>query len=102
MNQMHNFFKNANAGSPFGNVIKMVQMLGEFANNPFGALMSMGYNIPQQLQNNPEGMVNYLRSTGQMGDQQFNQYSNDAMSFMNKYGNQIANMFGSMFRRPFR
>lgn len=102
MNQMHNFFRNSNSNSPFGNAIKMIQMLGQFANNPFGALTTMGCNIPQQLQNDPEGMVNYLRNTGQLGNEQFNQYSNNAISFLNRYGKQIANMFGGMLGGPFR
>lgn len=50
-------------------------MFWNFAKNPFGALMSLGLDIPQNINNNPEAMVNYLRSSGRMNDQDFNQYS---------------------------
>lgn len=91
MNQMRNFFGNGNAGGfngfgmggsgPFGNMMGLMQMFNQFKNNPLGALMSMGCNIPQRFQNDPEAMVNYLRSSGQMNDQQFNQFSNFARQF---------------------
>ena len=70
-------------GNPFGNIMNLAQMFNQFKNNPIGALMNMGYNIPQNLQNNPdpEAVVNFLRNSGQMNDQQFNQYSNFAQTF---------------------
>ena len=90
---MRNFFGNngsgmnpnfgGNSGGPFGNMMNMMQMLGQFKNNPFGVLMSMGCNIPQRYQNDPEAMVNFLRSSGQMNDQQFNQFANMAQMFQN-------------------
>lgn len=99
MNQMRNFFNGGNTGmnamgnmgggnfGPFGNMASMMQMFNQFKSNPIGALMSMGCNMPQRFQNDPEAMVNYLRSTGQMNDQQFNQFSN------------MANMFNSFMGR---
>lgn len=91
MNQMRNFFGGGNSGGfsglgmgnsgPFGNMMNLMQMLNQFRSNPLGALMSMGCNIPQRFQNDPEAMVNYLRSSGQMNDQQFNQFSNLARQF---------------------
>lgn len=86
---MRNFFGGGNAGmnntGPFGNMMNLMQMFNDFKNNPFGALMSMGCNVPQRFQNDPEAMVNYLRSTGQMNDQQFNQFSNFARQFQNGF-----------------
>jgi len=88
MNQMRNFFGNDNIGNmgsgnfgPLGNMMNLMQMFNQFKNNPIGALMSIGCNVPQRYQNDPEAMVNYLRSSGQMNDQQFNQFSNFAQQF---------------------
>lgn len=92
MNQMHNFFGNAGnsmmntMGGPLGNMANLMQMFGQFRNNPIGALMSMGCNIPQNIQGSPEAIVNYLRNSGQMSDQQFNQFSNFARQFQNGLG----------------
>lgn len=93
MNQIPNIFGNmtsglgmnngANAGGPFGNMMNLMQMFNQFRNNPIGALMSMGCNIPQRYQSDPEAMVNYLRSSGQMNDQQFNQFASFAQQFQN-------------------
>jgi hypothetical protein len=50
-------------------------MLNQFVQNPAGAIMGMGYNVPQNVQSGgPEAIVNYLRSSGQMSEQQFNQF----------------------------
>lgn len=70
-----------NAFQNFGNVM---QMWNQFRQNPIGAMMQMGYNVPQHLQNNPEAIVNYLRNSGQMTEQQFNQFSNMARQFQNQ------------------
>lgn len=61
----------------------MMQKFNQFRQNPVGALMGMGFNVPQHLQNNPEGIVNYLRNSGQMTDEQFNQFSQMAQQFQN-------------------
>ena len=65
----------------FGNIANLMQMFSQFRQNPIGAIMGMGFNVPQHLQNNPEGTVNYLRNSGQMSDQQFNQFSQLAHMF---------------------
>lgn len=103
MNQMRNFFNgaasmmnamgamgnaagmsNANGlGGLFGNMSNLMNMFNQFKNNLIGALMSMGYNIPQNIQGNPEAIVNYLKNSGQMSEQQFNQLSNFAHQFQN-------------------
>lgn len=73
-------------GGPLGNMANLMQMFSQFRNNPIGALMSMGCNIPQNVQNSPEAIVNYLRNSGQMSDQQFNQFSNFARQFQSGLG----------------
>lgn len=95
MNQMRNFFGNGNSMNtgnagmgnmgPLGNMMNLMQMFNQFKSNPFGALMSIGCNMPQRFQNDPEAMVNYLRSSGQMNDQQFNQFSDFAHQFQSGF-----------------
>ena len=74
--------------NPMGNFFDMMQKLNQFRQNPIGALMGMGYNVPQHLQNNPEGTVNYLRNSGQMTDAQFQQFSQMAQQFQSQQNNQ--------------
>ena len=69
---------------PMGNVMQLMQLFTQFRQNPVGAIMQMGYNVPQHLQNNPQGIVNYLRNSGQMSEQQFNQFSQMAQMFQNQ------------------
>jgi hypothetical protein len=60
---------------PLGNIANLATMLNQFVQNPAGAIMGMGYNVPQNVQSGgPEAIVNYLRSSGQMSEQQFNQF----------------------------
>ena len=88
MNRMRNYFGGNQNGSgnlpgPFGNMMGMVQKFNQFMQNPMAALMSGGLSVPQNLNNNPEAIVNYLRSSGQMSDDQFNQLSQMANTFQN-------------------
>ena len=97
MNRMHNFFNRGNSfgnsmgnmfsgnGNPLGNIMGMMQMFNQFKNDPLGALMSMGYNIPQNVQGSSEAIVNYLRNSGQMSEQQFNQLASLANQFQNQF-----------------
>lgn len=79
-----NSFANPMFGNnPLGNMANLMQKYNQFRSDPFGALMGMGFNVPQNLQNNPEAMVNYLRNSGQMNNQQFEQLSQLAMLFQN-------------------
>lgn len=96
MNQMRNFFGNGgmnggiNLPGPLGNVMNIMNLFNQFRQNPIGALMQIGYNVPQNLQNNSEAIVNYLRNSGQMDDQTYNQCS------------QMANQFQSIMPKNFR
>jgi len=66
---------------PLGNIANLATMLNQFVQNPAGAIMGMGYDVPQNVQNGgPEAIVNYLRSSGKMTEQQFNQFSQLANS----------------------
>lgn len=93
---MRNFFPgggnggnvgNNGFGGGFGNMMNMIGQFRQFMQNPVGNLMNSGMNIPQNIQNNPEAIVNYLRSSGQMSDDQFNQVSNMAQMVQGMFGN---------------
>lgn len=83
---MRNFF-GGNQGNglpgPLGSIANLFQKFNQFRQNPLGALMSTNINVPENLGNNPEAIVNYLRNSGQMTEEQFNQFSNLANQFQN-------------------
>lgn len=84
MSTMHDLMGGGQGGGlpgPLGNFANLMTKFNQFRQNPAGALM--GINFPQNVQGNPEAMVNYLRNSGQMSNEQFNQFSN------------LANQFGS-------
>lgn len=60
-----------------------MQKFNQFRQNPIGAIIGMGFNVPPHLQNNPQATVNYLRNSGQMSEEQFNQFSQMAQQFQN-------------------
>lgn len=67
----------------FGNMMNLMSSFNQFRQNPAAALAQMGYNIPQNVQGNPEAMVNYLRNSGQMNDQMYSQFCQMANQFQN-------------------
>lgn len=73
----------SNMMNVFGNMASLMQKFNQFRQNPVGAIMQMGFNVPPHLQNNPQGTVNYLRNSGQMSEEQFNQFSQMAQMFQN-------------------
>lgn len=85
MNMMRNIFGGGaplgNGGGPFANIANLMQKFNQFVRNPFGALMGINVDIPQNLNGNPEGMVQHLRNSGQMSPEQFNQLSQMASTF---------------------
>ena len=44
-----------------------------FMRNPMQMLTQKKLNIPQNIQNNPQAIVQHLMNSGQMSQQQFNQ-----------------------------
>jgi hypothetical protein len=75
MNSIRNFF----AQRP-NNPFEMLQRFNQFRSDPIGALMrsNPNLNIPQNISNNPQAIVQYLLSTGQMSQEQFQQFSQQA------------------------
>lgn len=94
MNQMRNFFGGGNGGfnfgGRFGNIInnagRVIGMFRTFMQNPIGAMLNSGMDIPQNIQGNPEAITNYLRASGRMNDDQYNQASQLASWAQNLFG----------------
>lgn len=55
------------------NINNLSSMFQNFKNNPMGFLMQRKLNIPQELSNNPQGIVQHLLDTGQMTQKQLNE-----------------------------
>jgi len=82
MNLMRNIFGGGpQAGGPFSNIASLIQKFQQFITNPLGFLLGMNLNIPQNLGNDPQGMVQHLRNSGQMSPDQFDQLSQMANTF---------------------
>lgn len=60
----------------FGNIASLFNRLTQ---NPSQTLIEMGLNIPPELSNNPQAIVQHLLNSGQISQQQVNQ----AMSMRN-------------------
>ena len=77
MNQMRSLFGGGSTKLPgfLGNIVEFIRKLTLFARNPLGALLGLGVDIPQNIGSNPEAMVNYLRNSGQMSTEQYDQFS---------------------------
>lgn len=51
----------------------MLNMLNSLMNNPIQTLLSANLNIPQNIANNPQAIVQHLLSSGQVSQSQVNQ-----------------------------
>lgn len=58
---------------PFGNIQGFNQQFRSFMQNPMSYFSSHRLNIPQNLQNDPQGAIQYLLNTGQMSQEQLSQ-----------------------------
>ena len=52
------------------NIIAMFQ---QFMGNPAQMMQRSGLNIPQNIANDPNAIIQHLRSSGRMSQQQYNQ-----------------------------
>ena len=53
--------------------MNLFQMFGQFKQNPAQFLISNRFNIPQNIANNPQAIVQHLLDSGQINQQQVNQ-----------------------------
>lgn len=50
----------------------MLQMVQQFKQNPLGFLLQRRLNVPPNVANDPNAILNYLLSTGQISQNQIN------------------------------
>lgn len=64
----------------FKNIADISQKFQQFSRNPVGSLLQMNPNlqIPQNIMNNPQAVVQHLISSGQMTQEEFNQLGQTA------------------------
>jgi hypothetical protein len=55
------------------NPLQMMQMVSQFKQNPMQMLTQMKLNVPQNIMNDPQAIINHLMQTGQVNQQQVNQ-----------------------------
>jgi len=67
-----------------GNQPNMMQMVQQLKANPAQFLMQTKYKIPQNMMNDPNAMVNYLVSSGQVSQEAYNRVYNMARQFGSK------------------
>lgn len=67
----------------------IISMLNGLKQNPMQTLLSAKLNVPQEIINNPQAIVQHLLSTGQVSQNQVNQ----AMQMSNN------SMFKGLFNR---
>ena len=54
------------------NIGNIMQMLPQIKQNPMSFFLRRRWNIPQNMLNDPEQIMNYLLQTGQINQQQVN------------------------------
>ena len=64
-----------------GNQPNMMQMVQQLKSNPAQFLMKTKFNIPQNMMNDPNAMVNYLVQSGQVSQESYNKAYNMARQF---------------------
>ena len=55
------------------NNVNVLNIFQNFMKNPMQALLSANLNIPQNIVNNPQAIVQHLLSSGQVSQSQVNQ-----------------------------
>lgn len=66
------------------NISDIASTLQNLKSNPMAFLMQRKYNIPQDISNDPNKILQYLLSTGQVSQEQYNAAYQQAMMFRNK------------------
>ena len=73
---MNPLFNALGGGQP-----NMMQMLNQLKANPMQFLAKSKFNIPQNLTNDPNAIINHLVSSGQVSQQAYNRAYNMARQF---------------------
>lgn len=59
----------------------MMAMLQNLKQNPMQFLMQKKFNVPQNVQNDPNAIIKHLMDTGQVSQQQYNRAMQMAQQF---------------------
>lgn len=79
---------------PFGSMNNMLGQLQQFVGNPVQYMIQKKMNIPQNIQNNPQEIQQYLLNSGQVTQDQMNWAQNVAKqiqkhpAFRQRFGGQ--------------
>ena len=52
---------------------QIMQMLNQFRQNPMQFLVQRGVNVPPEIQNNPQAIIQHLMNSGVISQAQYNQ-----------------------------
>lgn len=67
-----------------GNQPNVMQMLNQLKANPMQFLAKSKFNIPQNMMNDPNAIINHLVSSGQVSQEAYNRAYNMARQFGGK------------------
>ena len=62
------------------------QMMQQFKQNPM-SMLSKRFNIPQNMSNDPNQIIQHLMNTGQISQAQYNAANQQARNMMKQFGN---------------
>ena len=68
--------------SMYGQQPSFASTLQSLKQNPMQFLMQKKFNIPQNISNDPNAIIQHLMNTGQVSQQQYNRASSMARQFM--------------------
>lgn len=57
---------------PFGSMQGLMSQFGNFRKNPMQMFTQKKMNIPQNIQGNPQQIIQYMMNSGQVSQEQFN------------------------------
>lgn len=58
-----------------------LQMVNQIRQNPMAFLMQKGMNVPQNIANDPNAIIEHLMKTGQVSQERYNQAVQMAQQF---------------------
>ena len=61
---------------------QMQALMDQLRSNPIQFLMQRRFNIPENLSNNPQGIIQHLLNTGQMSQSTYNMLQNRVNQLM--------------------
>ena len=67
------------------NPVQLMQALQRLKANPAQMLLQRKLNVPQNMMNDPQQIVNYLLQTGQVQQSQVNQAIQSMQNYQNQY-----------------